>query len=151
MTRIDDPTRCQHTTADARRCRMPRVNAHVNFCGTHLLAQQRRLRADPARRAQDALDGITDLRSATAVNHVLGNLTALLTDGRIDDRKAVILAYLCQLLLQSISMAKRERWDDDPPPGSLPPILLPPTSDTPVSAAPAAGLPHSKAFGLHGR
>ncbi|HKM90282.1 MAG TPA: hypothetical protein VJX29_06685 [Candidatus Acidoferrales bacterium] len=131
MPQPDDPTRCTQTTADGRRCRMPRVNSHVTLCGTHLEAQQRRLRKEPVRHAQDAMHGVTDLRSATAVNHVLGNLSGMLTDGRIDFRKAAVLAYLCQLLLQSISMANQERWDDDPPPGTLPPPSLPaPTSST---------------------
>ena len=131
MPQPDDPTRCTQTTADGRRCRMPRVNSHVSLCGTHLEAQQRRLRREPTRQAQDILGGVTDLRSATAVNHVLGNLSGMLTDGRIDFRKAAVLAYLCQLLLQSISMANQERWDDDPPPGSLSgPTPLPPCSAT---------------------
>ena len=133
MSSLDDSTRCTQTTADGRRCRMPRVNSHVTLCGTHLEAQQRRLRGEPVRHAQDVMDGVTDLRSATAVNHVLANLTGMLIDGRIDYRKAVVLAYLCQLLLQTISMAEQERWDDDCPPGT-PPSLLPPTS------APAAAV-----------
>ncbi len=131
MPHPDDPTRCTQTTAGGRRCRMPRVNSHVTLCGTHLEAQQRRLRREPARQVQEILEGVTDLRSATAVNHLLGNLTGMLTDNRIDYRKAVVLAYLCQLLLQTINMAKLERWDDACPPGTLPPPSLPPpTSGT---------------------
>jgi len=114
MTLLDDGWRCQQTTSDGRRCRMPRVNSSVSYCGTHLLAQRKRLRQEASRRPQDALDGVTDLRSATAVNHVLGNLTTLFTDGRIDYRKAVVLGYLCQLLLQTINMAKDERWNEEP-------------------------------------
>lgn len=135
MSQPDDPTRCTQTTADGRRCRMPRVNSHVTLCGTHLEAQQRRLRSEPARHAQDLLDGVTDLRSATAVNHVLGNLTTLLIDNRIDYRKAAVLAYLCQLLLQTVSMAKRERWDDGTAQGSQrPPNCVPPSSAPPAGA-----------------
>jgi hypothetical protein len=134
MPQPDDPTRCTQTTAGGHRCRMPRVNSHVTLCGTHLEAQQRRLRRESVRHAQDFLDGVTDLRSATAVNHVLGNLTALLTDNRIDYRKALVLGYLCQLLLQTISLAKEERWDDDPPLVSLPPPSLPPPTSTPAPA-----------------
>jgi len=115
MTQIDDPTRCTQTTADGRRCRMPRVNSHVTLCGTHLEAQQRRLRANPASTVHDALTGVTDFRSATAINHVLANLASLLVDNRIHYRKAEVLANICQLLLQSTRMAKRERWDEQPP------------------------------------
>jgi len=142
MPKPDDDTRCTHTTADGRRCRMPRVNAHVSLCGTHLEAQQRRLRFEPGRHAQDALGGVTDMRSATNVNRVLANLTTMLTDDRIDYRKAIILAYLCQLLLQTIAMANNERWDAPSPftltqegPGNLPPLVPP----LPPVAAPAPG------------
>jgi len=117
MSTLDDATRCTHTTADGRRCRMPRVNRHVTLCGTHLESLQRRLRADPASTVHDALTGVTDLCSATAINHVLANLSALVTDNRIHYRKAEVLAYICQLLLQSNRMASLERWNHDPSPG----------------------------------
>jgi hypothetical protein len=109
MTHTDDPTRCTYTTADGRRCRMPRTDPHVTLCGTHLEAQQRRVRTQPTSLVHDVLAGTSDLASATAVNHVLGNLTGLLVDNRIDPRKALVLAYLCQLLLQTINIAERER------------------------------------------
>jgi len=124
MSQIDDTTRCTHTTADGRRCRMPRVNSHVTLCGTHLEAQHRCLRTTTKPMVHDALTGISDLNSATAIRHVLGNLAALLTDGRIDYRKATALANICQLLLQSVNMAKHERWDSDPPQSTEPPPIL---------------------------
>jgi len=107
-------SRCTFTTADGRRCRMPRVNAHVSLCGTHLEAKHRQLRANPSPQAQDVLDGVTDMRSATSVNHVLANLASMLMDNRIDYRKAVVLAYLCQLLLQTINLAEREGQNSTP-------------------------------------
>ena len=119
MSQIDDPTRCTWTTADGRRCRMPRVNSHVTLCGTHLEAQQRRLRVAPVPTVHDALTGISDLRSATSINHLLGNLTTLVADGRIDVRRALVLTYLAQLLLQTAKTAKHERWDDNPPPAPV--------------------------------
>ena len=115
MSKVDDSTRCSHITANGRRCRMPRVNGHVALCGTHLEAQQRRMRSESAATVHDALNGVTDFRSATSINHLLANLAGLLTDGRIDYRKAVVLAYLCQLMLQCINMAKQENWQDDIP------------------------------------
>jgi hypothetical protein len=118
MSQIDDPTRCTHTTG-AGRCRMPRVNSHVTLCGTHLETQQRRMRFNPAPTVHDALTGISDLRSATSINHLLGNLATLVADGRIDVRKALVLTYLARLLLQTVNMAKHERWDDDPPPPAI--------------------------------
>lgn len=122
MSKPDDSTRCTHTTADNRRCRMPRANAHVSLCGMHLETQQGRLRSDRSALVHDALAGINNLRSATAVNHLLGNLAGLLADRRLDYRTAMVLAYMCQLLLQTINMAKHEGWGDAPPP---PPSLNP--------------------------
>lgn len=113
MSQPDDATRCTQTTADGRRCRMPRVNQHVTLCGTHLETQHRRLRANPSPTVHDALTGVADLSSATAIRHVLGNIAALLTDGRIDCTKATALVNICQLLLQTINMAKHERWDQE--------------------------------------
>ena len=111
MSSTDDATRCTWTTADGRRSRMPRRDAHTKFCGTHLESQQRRMRADPAARPLDILNGLTDLGSAAAVRHALANLTGLLIDGRISYRKAMMCAYVGQVLLQSINMAERERED----------------------------------------
>jgi len=111
MSSTDDPTRCTWTTADGRRCRMPRLDEHTKFCGTHLESQQRRMRSDPAARPLDILNGLTDLGSAAAVRHALANLTGLLIDGRISYRSAMVFAYVGQVLLQSINMAQRERED----------------------------------------
>ena len=112
MRKLDDSLRCTYTDSNGRRCRMPRINDHVAFCGTHLEAQQRNLRSDPSVPVHDALNGVSGLNSPVAVNHVLANIAALLTDDRLDYRKALILAYLCQLSLQCINMARRESQGD---------------------------------------
>ena len=123
MNPIDDDTRCRQTTLDGRRCRMPRVNSSVIYCGTHLKAQQERLRREPARQARDVLDGVPNFRSAVAVKHVLTNVAGLVADGRMDYRKAVVLGYLSQLVLQTINLAKDEGWDESVPREAL----LPPS------------------------
>jgi len=111
MKHTESPTRCQFTFADGRRCTMPHTQGHT-LCGSHLRAQQRRMRGEPGTPVNDLLDGIPDLRSPAAVNHLLANLSIHLMDGRIDPRTAVVLAYLCQLLLQTISMSRQERWPE---------------------------------------
>jgi hypothetical protein len=122
MSPFDESTRCQYTTADGRRCRMPRTDTHTNFCGAHLRSQRQRMRSDAAAPPLDVLRGLSDLGSATAVNHALRNITSLFLDNRMDYRKAAVLAYLCQLLLQSISLANREREGGrfEPPPAPVP-------------------------------
>lgn len=135
MTTVDESTRCHFTTADGRRCRMPRTDEHTNFCGAHLRSQRQRMRSDAAAPPLDVLRGLTDLGSAAAVNHALRNITSLFLDNRMDYRKALVLAYLCQLLLQSIALANRERESGryQPPPA---PVLSP--LDPAVRAAPSA-------------
>jgi hypothetical protein len=114
MNHSQSETRCKFTDARSHRCRLPRADGHT-LCGTHLRAQQRRMRVEPSTPVHDLLDGITDLRSPAAVNHVLANLTIYLADGRIDPRTTVVLAYLCQLLLQTIAMARNDRHEGGEP------------------------------------
>ncbi len=111
MAMIDESTRCAHTTASGRRCRMPRVNQHVRLCGTHLEAQRCAIRSDPAADIHDVLDGIVDFGSAASIHHLLANLTTLLVDNRVDYRKALVIAYLCQLALQCLNLSRHERRD----------------------------------------
>jgi hypothetical protein len=59
----------------------------------------------------ELLGPIHDFRSAASINHVLGNLVILLAADRIPTRNAAVLAYACQLLLQSLSEVKSELWD----------------------------------------
>jgi hypothetical protein len=121
MSPFDESTRCHFTTADGRRCRMLRADGHTKFCRAHLRSQRQRMRSDPAAPPLDVLRGLTDLGSAAAVNHALRNITSLVLDNRMDYRKAAVLAYLCQLLLQSISLASRERESGryGPPPAPV--------------------------------
>jgi len=109
MSAIDDTTRCSWTTKDGRRCRMPRVDGHTQFCGTHLESQRKRMCSDPAAQLVNIVDGLTDLGSSAALDHALGNLLNLVLDRRIEYRRAEVLAYISQVMLQSRKMALRER------------------------------------------
>ena len=106
--------RCQYTTSDGRRCRTARL-PDSSLC---LLHRQRQ----PAAPAKSAVEGAGDpdsigpellgpfeeLKTATAVNHVLGKLFALLARNRIPVRNAAVLAYIGQLLLNSLPGVRRE-------------------------------------------
>ena len=105
--------RCQFLTAGGKRCRAPRMDSHPALCLPHARQQQTREQennvADPAL-AADLLGPVHDFRTAASINHVLGKLLLLLTTERISPRNAAVSAYICQLLLQSISEVKSELY-----------------------------------------
>src|SRR5712692_4186586 len=69
-TQLD--TRCQHTSAAGRRCRMPRMQGDASFCDQHRCQLQ--LEPHPEAVAAELLGSIDDFKTATAVNHALGRL-----------------------------------------------------------------------------
>ena len=97
---------CQQMTADGRRCQMPRMKDHPSFCYIHAQRQQQVL--NPKRVAAELLGPFQDLKTANAVNHALGTLFLLVAQNRIPPRNAAILAYIGQLLLQSLSPVQSE-------------------------------------------
>ena len=56
------------------------------------------------------LGPVEDFRTAAAVNHALGKLLILLAGNRISPRRGAVLAYTCQLLLQSVAAVDKEIW-----------------------------------------
>jgi hypothetical protein len=120
MTRLDPATRCQHRNADGFQCRMARSSDHAGLCSFHARREQRA----PSRPTSDssgvpipALQPLTlsiprDFRSAAAINHFIGKLVIEVSHDRVDTRKAAVLGYLCQLLLQSVTGLRRESWND---------------------------------------
>jgi hypothetical protein len=67
-----------------------------------------RLKPDDDAVAAELLSSIEDFTTAASVNLFLGNLTKQLVRKRITRRDAVALAYLSQLLLNSLSAMNRE-------------------------------------------
>ncbi len=100
---------CQQLTSDGRRCLMSRMKGHPSLCFVHAQRQQQLL--DPKRLAAELLGPFQDLKTANAVNHALGSLFLLVAQNRIPPRHAAILAYLGQLLLQSLSPVRSEIKD----------------------------------------
>jgi hypothetical protein len=102
--------RCSHVDAAGRRCRTPRCDNHPSLCLNHargeLLKFQNRQNFAP-----ELLGPIENFQSAAAVNHALGRLFVLLGANRIHTRQAAVLAYICQLMLQSLDGVKREVSD----------------------------------------
>lgn len=105
MTREHDTDdHCKHITAAGRRCRMLRAWYHDSLCVNHARAQQQQ--TDDL--ADDLLTGVEDFRSAASVNHILGKVFELAARDRIKPRKAALLAYLGQLLLNSLPAVRLE-------------------------------------------
>ncbi len=97
---------CQQVTSDGRRCLMSRMKGHPSLCFVHAQRQQQIL--DPKRIAAEILGPFADLKTANAVNHALGNLFLMVAQNRIPPRHAAILAYIGQLLLQSLRPVQSE-------------------------------------------
>jgi hypothetical protein len=99
--------RCHHTSADGRRCRMLRAEDDPSLCPDHR-RQQFPPHMAPEAIAAELLRSIENLQTATAVNLVLGRLFALVASQRIAPRQALILAYIGQLLLNSVPVVGKE-------------------------------------------
>jgi hypothetical protein len=109
MSKTPSENRCQQTTSSGRRCRSPHSAAHPSLCSYHAREESQKNNS-PLALAVDLLGPIHDFRTATSVNHVLGKLLVLLASDRVPPRNAAVLAYICQLLLQSLSDVKHELY-----------------------------------------
>jgi hypothetical protein len=109
-------TPCTYRSSDGRRCRMIRSKEHAEFCAHHAQQELRALERSVAQPlAREILGDLTDMRSGAAVNHAMANLFILSADGRVSSSRTASLAYLSQLLLQSLSAMKQD-WRGDKPP-----------------------------------
>lgn len=100
---------CQQVTSDGRRCLMSRMRGHASLCFVHAQRQQKIL--DPKRVVAELLGPFEDLKTANAVNHALATLFLMVAQNRIPCRNAATLAYIGQLLLQSLPPVKTEIRD----------------------------------------
>jgi len=103
--------RCQHTTADGRRCRAHRMNQDSTLCLQHWQRQQQLLCAesfDADALAAELLGPFQELKTAAAVTHALGKLFALVAKNRIPTRNAALLTYIGQVLLNSLALMREE-------------------------------------------
>jgi hypothetical protein len=114
-TTID--SHCQHISPKGNRCHMlidqnhrpANGAARPTLCAYHA----DRLRAsvppvDPEALAADLLGDIDDFSTAGSVNLFLGNLVKQLARKRIARRDAIALAYISQLLLNSLPALERQ-------------------------------------------
>ncbi len=95
---------CRFISEHNHRCRMLRAWYHDSLCAHHARLHQRETEG----LADGLLDGIENFRSAASVNHALGKIFELTARDRITPRKAALLAYVGQLLLNSLPAVRLE-------------------------------------------
>jgi len=119
MSKPPSENRCEHTDYGGRRCRMIRSSTHPNLCHWHAVSEERKLLEARERAARTSPDfnvayqlfgPVQDLRSAAAINHVLGRLVQLLAENSVSTRRAAVIAYSCNLLLHSLKELRYEHW-----------------------------------------
>jgi hypothetical protein len=103
----DEAALCRHIDAQGRRCRMLVMGIEADLCAYHA---QRRLQTQRGNEtaAAELLSSVSDFSDAGSVNRFLGNLVKQVTLKRIPRRDAITLAYICQLLLNSLGALNRE-------------------------------------------
>jgi hypothetical protein len=108
---------CQHINGKGHRCHMFTNDPHSTLCAHHVRKQVKARRLQNEAAANELLGDIQDFSTADSVNVFLGNLVKQLAHKRIARRDAVALAYISQLLLNSLSALSREQRSekvDDP-------------------------------------
>jgi hypothetical protein len=112
---------CQHVSPKGNRCHMLIDENHrpangakrSTLCAYH--ANRLSVTAPPVEPevlAADLLGDIDDFSSAASVNLFLGNLVKQLARKRIARRDAIALAYISQLLLNSLPALERQQATD---------------------------------------
>ena len=77
-----------------------------SLCLPHQQRRQKQFGSEAI--AAELLGPFAEFKTATAVNHALGNLFSLVAQGRIAPRNAAVLAYISQLLLNSVGAVRHE-------------------------------------------
>jgi hypothetical protein len=106
---VTTPLRCQYTTPKGRRCRQ-RVSTDTTLCWRHL---------HPAVRPKDVPDlaalavKLRKFDSAADVHKYLASVLVSLAQERITPRQAAVFAYLCNMLLRSLTQIQLEEEAKD--------------------------------------
>jgi len=100
---------CQHINGKGHRCRMFTSDPDSTLCAHHVRKQMKARRLQNEAVANELLDNVGNFTDADSVNAFLGNLVTQLAHKRIARRDAMALAYISQLLLNSVSALHREQ------------------------------------------
>ena len=107
----EDNARCQYRDSAGRRCRRDRQRGDPTFCTRHrtaLLGPDDTPSLDSSGVWEHLLGPLRDFRTATGINFTLGRLLLLHASGSVSARDASVIAYICQLLLQSLPQVEKE-------------------------------------------
>src|ERR1700687_1811874 len=102
MPKVSALNRCQHISPSGRQCRMPHAADRL-WCTHHAHQVDTK-----AQLALDLLPPVPGFYSGISINFVIGRILILLASDRVSPRKAAVLAYTCQLLLQSLRDVNNE-------------------------------------------
>ncbi len=105
--RSNNPEFCQFAFSDNSQCRKLRHRNHTSLCLFHAHAEHQLLESHRLG-AEMAATFTGDFLTAADINHVMGKVFTALAQNRIPQRAAATLAYLGQLMLLSLPMAKKE-------------------------------------------
>src|SRR5215471_19241692 len=103
----DNRNLCCFSYSDGRRCRMLRHRDHPGLCPFHSREERQALESERIG-SELAASHTGHFLTASDINHVLGKVFTALAQDRISVKKAKALAYLGQLMLQSIPTVKDE-------------------------------------------
>src|SRR4029077_10439604 len=98
---------CAFTSADSRKCRMPRRDGHPYLCAFHARREAQTLAGEAA--GQDIAYYLSgDFLSACDLSSALGRLFSAVAQGHVKPKTASTLAYLSQTLVQILPLAQEE-------------------------------------------
>jgi hypothetical protein len=101
------PLHCQYRYASGRRsCRLPISDPDSGLCRKHAAERQKDL--DQADLAASLIGDIEEFRSASDINHSLGELYKLQARNKITPRRAAVMAYTANLLLRTLPAIQLE-------------------------------------------
>lgn len=98
--------RCDYVWADGRRCRAFCPPGDATLCQMHRRLQQELCESEAL--AAELLGAFQEFKTGTALNHALTKLFVLLVRNRIPVRNAAVLAYIAQLILNTLPTVRKE-------------------------------------------
>jgi hypothetical protein len=102
---VNDLSRCQYRTRTGRRCRFRVADPVSPLCFRHFAlsaAKGIQFGHHATDLSPELVGQLTEFKSAVDINRVLSNLLLLISRDRIPPRRASVVAYTCNLLLQSL-------------------------------------------------
>ena len=97
---------CSNVSPKLRRCRQPVTHLGAQFCRTHSrIRRPRQLEANPL---TDLPADLSSLNSYSEVTLFLARVLTLLSENRISPRRAAVLTYIANSILNSLRAAERQ-------------------------------------------